>query len=291
MNQPPKISIVIPVFNGQFFIEKCLQSIRQQTIKDIEIIVVDNNSTDSSLAILKKIAQEDKRIKILQESKLGCGPARRKGFLNATGEIIATIDIDCLVPCNWLYKITKLLIEGGEQATMGGAYDTTNGFWSKKIAELENRILLSSTSNGYINYLDTKNCAFKKDAITKVNQKNLTPIASDLETFCRLNENGVKIKYCPEASVGHHNPHNLKTFAQKQYHRSFWTEQIYKRYQGQVMSSPQFSGRSFIKIILWPLWLLKEILKQPPADGWLFVVSELSWKAGWFVSLWIKKEW
>lgn len=92
-----KISIIIPVYNAQTYLKNCLESVINQTLKDIEIICVNDGSTDKSLDILEEYAQNDSRIIILTQSNLGQGLARNKGIDIANGEFIGFVDADDVV--------------------------------------------------------------------------------------------------------------------------------------------------------------------------------------------------
>ena len=90
----PKISVIIPVYNGKDYIKECLNSIINQTLKEIEIICVNDGSKDNSLSILKEYASKDKRIKIIDKKNEGQGYARKVGLDNATGTYIMFCDQD-----------------------------------------------------------------------------------------------------------------------------------------------------------------------------------------------------
>lgn len=91
----PKISIIIPVYNVEEYLPKCLDSVINQTLKDIEIICIDDRSTDNSLEILKEFAKKDSRIRIIeQQENQGQGIARNIGINTAQGEYIGFIDPD-----------------------------------------------------------------------------------------------------------------------------------------------------------------------------------------------------
>lgn len=97
-----KISIVVPAFNEEKYIGKCLKSIINQKVPADEIIVIDNNSTDKTKLIAEKL-----RIKVIGEEKQGMIHARNKGFESAKYEIIARCDADCIVPEDWVKKILE----------------------------------------------------------------------------------------------------------------------------------------------------------------------------------------
>lgn len=92
------VSIVIPVFNEESHIRDCLEAIKKQTVKPLEVIVVDNNSTDNTVRIAKKYPF----VKVVKESRQGRGFARSKGFDEAKGEIIGRIDADSVLSPDWI---------------------------------------------------------------------------------------------------------------------------------------------------------------------------------------------
>ena len=103
----PQISIIIPVYNVELYLEQCLNSILEQTFKDIEVICVNNSSTDKSLEILEKYAQKDKRLRIFTEENKGPGSGRNKGLDEATGKYVLFVDADDFVDidlCQTLYE-------------------------------------------------------------------------------------------------------------------------------------------------------------------------------------------
>jgi len=89
-----KISIIVPVYNSETYLKSCLDSIVNQTLKDIEIIILNDGSIDNSEAIIKKYQQKDKRIKYYYNKNIGVGLTRNKGILKAKGEYIAFVDSD-----------------------------------------------------------------------------------------------------------------------------------------------------------------------------------------------------
>jgi glycosyltransferase involved in cell wall biosynthesis len=89
-----KVSVVIPVYNVEDYLRQCIESVLKQTLKDIEIICVDDGSTDSSLSILEEYASQDNRIKIIKQANGGAGAARNNGLRNATGDYLSFLDSD-----------------------------------------------------------------------------------------------------------------------------------------------------------------------------------------------------
>lgn len=89
-----KVSIVMPVYNGAEFLQKSIESVSKQTLNDLELICVDDGSTDNSIDVLNELKKEYDFIKIVQQKNQGAGPARNNGIRNANGEYIAFLDAD-----------------------------------------------------------------------------------------------------------------------------------------------------------------------------------------------------
>lgn len=90
----PCVTVVVPVFNSEEYLRQCLDSIVAQTLADIEIICIDDGSTDASLEILRQYAALDSRIRILEQPNLRAGVARNNGMKQARGEYLAFWDSD-----------------------------------------------------------------------------------------------------------------------------------------------------------------------------------------------------
>ena len=90
----PILSVVIPCYNASSTIEECVLSVMDQSLTDLEIIVVDDGSTDDSLAICRSLSEEDDRISVYTKENAGQGIARNFGMSHATGEYIAFVDAD-----------------------------------------------------------------------------------------------------------------------------------------------------------------------------------------------------
>lgn len=90
----PKVSVIIPVYNAERYLEQCLSSVITQTLTDIEIICIDDGSTDSSLSILNDFKDKDSRITVIEKVHSNAGDARNEGLDAATGEYLAFVDAD-----------------------------------------------------------------------------------------------------------------------------------------------------------------------------------------------------
>lgn len=105
----PKVSIIIPVYNAASYIERCVQSILLQDVKNRELILVDDGSKDNSGAICNTIAAEHDNVQVIHQPNGGVSSARNTGLDHATGEWIAFVDADDQVPPDALGQFEKAL--------------------------------------------------------------------------------------------------------------------------------------------------------------------------------------
>lgn len=106
-----KVSIIIPVYNAEKYLEKCLNSVIKQTLKDIEIICINDGSTDGSLNILQKYSEKDKRFIIIDQKNSGLSYSRNKGLSVAKGEFIGFVDSDDWIDEDFYEKLYDAAIE------------------------------------------------------------------------------------------------------------------------------------------------------------------------------------
>ena len=92
--EEPIVSVIIPVYNAEKFLKQCLNSVISQTLKEIEIICVDDGSTDNTNAILKAFSEKDQRITVIHQQNAGAGAARNNGLRRAKGKYLSFLDAD-----------------------------------------------------------------------------------------------------------------------------------------------------------------------------------------------------
>ena len=97
MKNQPLVSVIVPVYNAEKYIDRCIQSLLSQTLSDIEIIMVDDGSADRSGAICEQYARKDQRINVFHQTNRGVAAARQRGIDMAQG--IFSIHVD---PDDWI---------------------------------------------------------------------------------------------------------------------------------------------------------------------------------------------
>lgn len=120
----PAVSIVVPIYNVEKYLERCINSLIQQTMKNIEIILVDDGSTDSSSTICDEYCGIDKRIRIIHQNNQGLGFARNTGINAAKGEYIAFIDSDDYIKKEMMDDLYHIAIKSNADAVISGGFIT-----------------------------------------------------------------------------------------------------------------------------------------------------------------------
>jgi len=106
-----KVSIGVPVYNVEKYLKRCLDSLCNQTYKDIEIVIIDDGSTDSSPKICDEYAEKDKRIRVIHQSNAGLSQARNVGIDNSVGDYLMFVDSDDYVANNFVEEMVKAIEE------------------------------------------------------------------------------------------------------------------------------------------------------------------------------------
>ncbi len=162
-----KISIIIPVYNSERYLKKCLDSILNQTYKNLEIILIDDGSEDGSLKIMNEYKKNDKRIKIIKKNNSGVSSSRNIGIKNSTGEFITFIDSDDAIDMRYFEKTMKYfndteidIVCTNYNYDYNGNLKRNRNFVSGKVSNI---IALNPASNYYITTVWGK--IFKSDII------------------------------------------------------------------------------------------------------------------------------
>lgn len=115
-----KVSVIVPIYNSESYIDKCIQSIINQTMKDIEIILVDDGSTDKSIEIINKYAEKDKRITIIKQKNKGVSSVRNYGISVAAGDFITFVDSDDFIEKDMLESLYSEAIDNNCDVILSG---------------------------------------------------------------------------------------------------------------------------------------------------------------------------
>lgn len=121
----PLISVIIPVYKVEKYLDRCIQSIEKQTYRNIEIILVDDGSPDNSGKIIDKWATKDRRIVPIHQENLGLSAARNTGLSNCHGDWIAFVDSDDYVSSKYIETMLKVAVNSDANLVISNYYETT----------------------------------------------------------------------------------------------------------------------------------------------------------------------
>lgn len=155
----PKISVIIPIYGTQKYLDKCIQSVRNQSFSDIEIICVDDCSLDNSYLIVERYMAEDARISLIRhEENLGLGGARNTAIKEAKADFIASVDSDDYIDPDMLEKLW-LASENGKYDVVCCGFDIVNEMGEKQSSQSFSSIVIDNSDNS-INIFANVNPAF-----------------------------------------------------------------------------------------------------------------------------------
>lgn len=146
-----KVSVIMPVYNRAKVLSKAVRSVLDQTLRDIELVCINDGSTDNTVKVLKQLAGRDPRIKILSQRNAGAGPARNYGLKRAKGEFVAFLDSDdWYVSNDVLEKLYENAVAHNVRICLGGSRTAKLG----KLQPLEGPGKLYFTKEAMIDYKD-----------------------------------------------------------------------------------------------------------------------------------------
>lgn len=173
-----KVSIIIPVYNMEEYLRECLDSIINQTLQDIEIICINDGSTDNSLSILYEYKEKDNRIKIINQDNKGTGIARNNGIKIAVGEYIGFVDPDDWISLDYYEKLYKIANQKDLDIVCAKNRIEYLSKTEQKIFKINNKFLKKEL---ILRHISLWNKIFKKDFINQYNFENLnTKCSQDL---------------------------------------------------------------------------------------------------------------
>lgn len=124
--EQPKVSIIVPIYNVEKYLERCMNTLVNQTFKDIEIIMVDDGSPDNCPQLCDEYAKKDARIKVVHKKNGGLADARNAGLDVATGKYIAFVDSDDFVKENMYENLYNIAINNSADTVFCGHYQYSN---------------------------------------------------------------------------------------------------------------------------------------------------------------------
>ena len=151
-HQPRTISVIVPVYNVEEYLHECLRSITNQTYTNLQIIIVDDGSTDGSSAIAERFAKSDSRVRLITQANAGLGAARNTGLRAATGDFVVFSDSDDLVPPNAYKVMIETLLQSGSDFVVGSYWRMTElrQYVPKWVKDAHSEPIIGATSSDFL---------------------------------------------------------------------------------------------------------------------------------------------
>lgn len=200
MSEKPKISFVVPTRNRLEWVGECLMSLLGQTIKEIEVIVVDDASDDGSAALLRWFAEKDPRVKLItNDERLGGGRSRNKGNELAQADIIAVCDDDDVYPDERADRILKFFKDAPAGTMMNAPYVQV-GYFNQIVENFDGQAFDEDRfkADGSVSYFAHPTAAYRREDAAKVPYRAETEkMTDDYQLLKDWIANGFKIGFVP----------------------------------------------------------------------------------------------
>lgn len=219
------VSIIIPTYNDQACIERTVLSMQEQAWDDLEILVINDGSTDATPQILERLAETVPNLRLFHvPGKSGAATARNVGFQNARGTILALIDGDMWAPPEWVPTLIAPLLTGEAEVTGGpDRVPPDSPLISRCIGYSMDSLLTNAGlrlgDSKLVRYLPgTGNMAITRAALDKAGNfdESFHDTGEDKEWLHRVSESGARCVYLPQALAWHERRPDLLLHARKQ---------------------------------------------------------------------------
>lgn len=229
----PKVSILVPIYNVETYLDECLESLVGQTLRDIEIICINDGSTDGSLEIVRRYASKDSRVVVIDKPNTGYGDSMNIALDRATGEFIGIVESDDWVEPNMFEHLFRVAHKNKAQIVKSEFYEFfTDGREGGRIVPKKSGLLLPHETNRVLNPRNNIHIFFQQPSIwSAIYEKRV------------LDENQVRFLASPGASY-QDTSFSFKAFASAS--RVVFIKDAFLHYrQDNLLSSINDSGKVF----------------------------------------------
>lgn len=201
-----KISVIIPCFNGEKTLSRCLDSILAQTYKNFEVIIVDDGSSDGSVSLIEQYTLKDSRITLVAKANGGVGSARNLGLKHASGDFIQFIDCDDDIHADMFEKMLEALQKtGSDIAVCRFTHSCFKAFLPAGIYDMQNKADFNKFYTDFFSFNVPWNKLYKRKVITENYDETLKIFEDGLFVLANL-KNAGKIVLLDDAFYNYYNP-------------------------------------------------------------------------------------
>ncbi len=281
-----EVSAIVPVLNGQRTLEACLESLAALDGPFCEVIVVDDGSTDASLAVARRFERDDpRRFRVIAAEHGGPAAARNLGIRAATGHTIFFTDADVIVPQDWVQVMLRELDAHGAAAVAGGVQPAALG--SRYEAAEDYRYWRAmGREPGFIDVAPTCNLAIKRsvlDAVGLFDEVFELAASEDYDLCLRVRAAGHRIWFQPACTILHQHPTSLRPIIKRGLmHGREHVRLMSKHGRDDLVSiippaiDVVLAAKTVVGSLRWGLW------EMPPEIRWVVMAYDLAFSVGWY---------
>jgi glycosyltransferase involved in cell wall biosynthesis len=238
-----RVSVIVPLFNARNTIRQCIESILEQASLPLEVIVVDNGSTDDSVKLVEGVVRQKGThlVTILHEKKRGPSAARNHGANAAKGDILVFTDSDCVVPKDWLSKMTDKfngpncpdIVSGSfismENITPLNKY--TCALMVVSVGPVDKPRYYGKNHYFFGPVFATMNLSVRKECYVRLSGLDESFLnAEDIDFCARALNNGMTAIFCPDIVVYHRERNTIAGLFKQFYYYQIWAAKYLKRH-------------------------------------------------------------
>lgn len=269
----PRVSVIIPVYNGEKTIGRCLESVSKQDYGNYEIIVADDGSTDHTGDVAKKFS----RVRILRQKNRGPASARNLGSRKANGEILLFTDADCVPDRKWIVEMVKPFSKSEIVGVQGRYRSRQKSLVARFIQmEIDDRYERMEKSRN-IDFIGTYSAGYRKKIfLSNGGFDESFPSASgeDPALSFKLSLKGFGMSFNPNAVVFHFHHESLGKYLRQKFWRAYWRVLLYKKYPGKMKNESYTPQSLKFQILMFYFALIFSVFSPVlPSASYLAVAS------------------
>ncbi len=268
-----EVSVVLTVYNEERNIEDFLDSLRDQSYKDFELIIIDDGSTDSTLEIIDKY-KDKLRIKILQLEHVGRRKALNKGIASSKKGIVITLDADEIIDKSCVKNLVRSF-EDPCVGAVGGFVESYGNTWFSRGKNILNKIIFNAEKRRKVTRIWSGCAAYQKGIIEELGGLRVDSVVEDTDISIKIQKAGYKVLLIDEAIVSHKERESIWNIAQKEFERGQESFNFYLVYKDELIHWKPLSRFYplvfvFLVIYSYELFIIGSILT--------FIVSQISFR-------------
>ncbi len=227
------VSIIIPAYNCEQTISQVLDCVFQQSYQPIEVIVVDDGSSDKSAELIKRYNQ----VRYFHQTNAGPAKARNKGAAMAKGDVIFFTDSDCFADQDWI-KNAMIYFNHKKADVVAGSYGIANPESTLALCVHQEIIYRHQYLMGEKTVVfGSYNVGMRKSIFKQVggfDESYLHASGEDNDLSYKITKKGYEMYFCLDAIVRHNHPSSVKKYLQEQFRHGFWRAWLYKTHPNMV---------------------------------------------------------